>query len=797
MNIYKNSKKINTLHLLFFIFTFTIIFSFCNISVSAKNKTTSSVKKLHFTKKYTTLTIGKRKKYMISNLPKNHYVKYSVTPKKSAFIGKNSGILKVKGAGKIKVTASIFEKNGRKIRTLTDNILVKNKKTPLPNTTFKVKKQLNSWNFTLTLKSSRILLRKEVSKSQLTLSLKKKKIKVKAFFTKLSKDGKNITYTIRSSKQHILCPGDSSSNGTYRIESTILPKSLTTKYKERINKNSISGFVLQQNGAPVSKAFVQIRTLNTTLGCYTNASGYYKLNQIKNPLSLSVTKKGFISQKITSLNISKRGTICENIIMKSSSDSNYSLDILVTDTSGIPLKNASVKILPANKNIFSSNITNSKQYLDSFSSNTILISGKTDKDGKISFTNVKNSTSGKYTKILFNNSTSFSYDSNFTFQTNNRISTENILNTSSSYLIYISNNTANHLTSTNYQACRISFSFSELYTNNAFLQIQLEKCSNINVNNLSIKWDSNLNPSNISTIDLSFYDTNSHEPLYKTSAGKKSFYTSNNSIRFANTISLSLQDGSYYLELRAKAEDGTPIGISYLSPLIISNGNIQRCEIVIQTPSFSRALIYLETADQSRLSNYSSTKQNATFYLYQIIDNHYFLVETLNSSPYINSSYNILTSDIIIPCLLEDNCYLLCSGLDDIVAKEYKIFMGKELNLSFSKEEAVFTPPSLQIVCINSNKHTTNICMPSDFDNTSLWISFSKKYSISQYAIRTSASYPNTVIAFYKTNGTLLTTTLIPLNQINSTTARSSAKNTITDIYKNKEILTTNQDSYQ
>lgn len=62
---------------------------------------------------------------------------------------------------------------------------------------FSYNQTINPWNHTITLKSKRIMRKKEVIRSTLTLSKKGKKKQIyRAKFASLSSNGKKITYTI-------------------------------------------------------------------------------------------------------------------------------------------------------------------------------------------------------------------------------------------------------------------------------------------------------------------------------------------------------------------------------------------------------------------------------------------------------------------------------------------------------------------------------------------------------------------------------------------------------------------------
>ena len=148
-----------------------------------------------FARKYNILTIEKNVLYKIKNLGKTDYVRYSVSNPSLASIGKKSGLMTPKKAGKLTVNAVIYNKKHKRLKTLTNNVTIQQKKQILPNAVFKVNKGINPWNFTISLSCSRILLKKEIQADKLTITPKgRKSPKLTASFTSISADGKEIIY---------------------------------------------------------------------------------------------------------------------------------------------------------------------------------------------------------------------------------------------------------------------------------------------------------------------------------------------------------------------------------------------------------------------------------------------------------------------------------------------------------------------------------------------------------------------------------------------------------------------------
>lgn len=801
-------NKINNLFNMKLLLFITILF-LCILLLSANYSlasATKSKKNYSFSKTYFTLSVGKKIHYQVKHLNKGQFVIYSVSNKKVATIKKKSGWLYSKKPGKIRVKASIYNKGGKKIKTLYDKVTIKKRKSCLPNATFKTKEKINPWNFSLTLTCSRILLKKEVSKSTLTLLPKgKNKPTITANFTKLANNGKDVVYTIRQSHQHSLCPGNSSMNGTYSIQSSLFSKKLTINYTERLTKNTISGFVLQNNGNPIHNAFVNLKTSTDSLHCYTDSNGYYQLTNVKKPLSLTVTKSGYLQKVISSLNISSKGTMCENVILKSSSDTSASLDILVTDTNNNPLFNATIQIFLDSKKASTKQIELSNSSIDTFSKTDSLFCGMTDSTGRLSLFNSYNPKKVSCTKILLNQQMQISYDSSYSYNPSNKKTlSKNTLNSKDCYVIYISNNILDNHSITSYYTKKLYFSFAELDTNHAFLHVQLESCPSLTTNNLSIKWDSDSDISHCTFLDIRLYHRNFHEPFYKKTVTNNNLtITQNNSTLLPTSLPFSLPDDTYYIQLCAKSENGKMIGLSSIESIQVKNGVILQHEINIKQPYYSRILTYADYSDFSFISNLSpssdvsgSSSRTATFHLYQILNNNYFFINTFTTAPFCTQSIDLQTSNLIVSHLLKDQNYLLYPSLDQITCNSSSLLNIKDKNIYTEESDALLSStPLMKIQCEILKNPNQVITVPSDFSINTLCVSYNYEYTLDQNTIRLSQTYPNTVIAFYQLDGTLLATSFT--SRIIKFPSNLSPKNTsITDFYTNKEILTTNQDSY-
>ena len=664
---------------------------------------------------------------------------------------------------------------------------VKNaKKRYLPHTKIKVKKSLNPWTFTITLSSSRILLKREVAKSKLLLSSKKKKsFIVTVPFTKLSKNGKKLTYRIPASKRHLFCPGNSSRNGTYFIKSSLFPKKLSVNYTERLTKQTISGFVLQQNGRPIKNAFIHLKTASKVLTSHTDKNGYYNIDHVKNPSSLTVSKTGYDKNTISSLKISKKGVICENIILKPTKDNLPSIHFFITDTNNRPLPNATVQIFSAAKRV-SSKKTNFSSCFDSFLKKEQLLCAKSNSNGKLSFTDIKNKKTFPCTKMVWEETMQLSYINSYSPDLSNRSAIGNKINTKDQYIIYVSDNAVQNNSIESYNTVKLTFSFSLLHTNHLLIHIKLKKAPFVNTKNLSIKLDSSFDSSSCEFLDLSIYHKSNQIPFYRTILEKNTFILSKDILSLPAYLSVALPEDTYYIRLCAKSKDASVIGASSITSVAVKNGAFLPCRLQLQSSCYSRILTFCETEKE--------VTTNA-FNLYQIYNGMYFLLDRFNTDSFTWSAYHMQTASLITAGMVCDEKYLLYPASSNFITTNNPIIAPTADKLWKSSEETLLSAPLCQISCQADHSKPYAVPVFPDFSNQTFDIIYNRQYTLNQTTLRKSAAYPNTVLAFYKKNGTFLTISLTASNQ--NISAFHIPKHSVLDIYRNSEILTTSQDSYQ
>lgn len=732
-----------------------------------------------FATRYHSLTINQKVQYKINHMKKGYSVSYTVSNPSLAKITKKTGILTPKEAGKITVSAAIYNKSHKKIKTLTNTITILKKKNVLPNAVFKVNKTINPWDFTLSLSCSRILLKKEIQSDKLTILPEGKKAPVlNAAFSKLSEDGKEVTYTITPASRTKLCPGNFSMDGNYILESTCFSKKLALTYEERLPQNTLSGFVFHTNGNPVKNALVSLKKGTvTTKKCYTDQNGYYNLRNVFDGDSLTAEKEGFQKTVLTNPAISQKGTTCENIVLRSLSESSANIKFLVTDTDNVPLPDASIQIFTDNN---TPDKTNSES-IDSYSKDSLLYSGKTDASGTLFLSNCTDFSVSSCSNLTIQEKAELSYCASSDLSSENtEILSPAILNTTDDYTIYTGRFSIDSPYSA-YATQKIQFSFRNLITNQAFLHIRLKKCSNIQIKDLTLTYENSL--AHCHTVSLHFYHPSMQTSFYQYTIDNKFFQIDYNNININSYLPITLPDNTYFLSVEALTEDGMLLAKSPILPVTVQNACISSQTISLFHSRYARALVYGD------FTEYFPYK--ASFRLFQKWKDTYFFIDTYFTTPFTKNENNFITSNLLLSALLPNQDYFLLPAAEDISVKELLSFSTTQDNTFLSKENAEYSDtPLLQIHCISDS------ASPDFLENISsnqIQMKYHNSHDISEDFIRSGKNYPNSVTAIYQKDGSLLTTTLtIPPADIKNVITVSTSN--IIDIYTNKEILITNQD---
>lgn len=752
---------------------------FCPFPTYAK--TSKAASSPCFVIKYHTLFVNQKIQYQIKHLKNEYSVSYTISNSSLAHITKKTGILTPKKAGNIMVKAIIYTKKHKKIKTLTNRVTITTKKNILPNAVFKLKKSINPYNFTISLSCNRILLKKEIQSDTLTILPKGKNAPIlNAAFSKLSKDGKEVTYTLNSSSQKKLCPGNFSMDGNYTLESTCFSKKLALTYEERLPQNTLSGFVFHTDGNPVKNALISLKKGTvTTKKCYTNQNGHYKLRSVFEGDFLTVEKDGYQTTVLQNPTISEKGTTCENIILRSLSESSVNLKFLVTDINNNPLPDASIQIFEDKKIHESTHFEST----DSFNKNNLLFSDKTDASGTLLLSNRTNLSSASCSNLTIQENAVLSYTASSNLSSaNTKILPSSVLNTVDNYTIYV-NKFSMENPSSAYATQKIQFSFCNLITNQAFLHIKLRKCDNTQIKNLTLNYENPL--SHCHAITLYFYHPEHQSSFYQYTVDNRFFQIENNKITISSYLPITLPDNTYFLSVNALTEDGMILAKSSVLPVTIQNSCLSSGTISLYRPRYARALIYGDFTEHF--------PYKVSFQLYQKYENNYFFIDTFSTTPFTKNVNDFITADLLFSNLLPYQNYFLLPASEDISSKELLSFSATFQNTFLSKENANYSnTPLLQIHCIATNHANSDFL--EDFSSNSIKIKYHTSHTISKDFIRSSQNYPNSVIAVYLKNGKLLTTTLTIPPADNQKVIQTTTSNII-DIYTNKEILITNQDS--
>lgn len=747
----------------------------CNVSAKAKNN-------ISFFKKYQTVTLHNPLKYEIKNLQKTDSVFFSTSNSSLASINKKSGLLTPKKTGTVTVTAKIYNKKNVLLKTLHDTITIK-KKHCIPNAFFKTKKNINSWNFTFTLSCSRILLKSEISSDILNISPKgKTSPKLTASFSKLSSDGKTITYKLSPSSQKKLCPGDSSMNGTYILKSSSFSQKLTVTYKERLTNNTISGFVLKEDGSPIKNALLSLKKQGIAKqNCYSDSNGHYSFQNVVSSDTLIVSKDGFQTKKVDNPTVSREGITCENIILRSSDCSSAAIKFLVTDKKNVSIPDADIYLL-SGTSANTIDTVNNKTSAGFIKEDVILYSGKTDNNGTILLTSFDKNKNAPCSCIDIDNDSKLSYSANTKLFSTNTVKLSNsILNTADYYTIIVQSFFPDNITAS-YQTQLFTFSFSDLLTEHAEIHILLSKNTTITLDNIIFYSADSL--SDCHTLSISLYHPQQNKSFYQAALSNENFKRENNEIILTASLPLSIPDGTYYISVKALSKSDILLAASSILPITITDSKILSENILLEQPRFARLLAYLNESD--------NLLDNVSFNLYQKCDNFYFYIKSIAGKSFQKNNADFYTASLLLSGLHEKCQYLLLPAGNSFQVRNSTPFSVTSENSYLSENSAWYSSPIIKLECLLSSEN--NISSFYFSNNTSPFINAPHCHTISQKFIRSSNNYPNCVFAYYKKNGTLLSLslTLSPINQ--NKVFSFSNSNTITDIYINKKILITNQD---
>ena len=648
----------------------------------------------------------------------------------------------------------------------------KNVKSPYADITLTPVRCINSRTYKITFDSNKIILKKDVNKSY--ISLKNKRSTLKATFSSVSVDGKKITYILNKKSIKKITPGNGSMNGSYDVNFSFCKYKTAVMYTEKIIKRSITGFILSSDGVPIYNASVSLKTKNNKLiSSRTDKNGQYTLavNKVTSG-HLTVQKTGYIKQILNNIKTSENSALCQNFILKSRKSSPIAAMFRITDLSGNSLSNCQIDIIDCDKNI--ANFT-------------------TDKNGRIIIKNTKSiSAFSSFTNINISDKIKEISYINKKYNTSNIPVKTCSIKKENSYIFSISQSTNNSASS--YKRLQFRFSFNDIHTDNVCFNIKLSKSvSDSSISDMSINLDSNdlvQNTTNF-TIELFPLITSDlfSEPIFRYNCyipaelhGNSSFKlrqlisSSDNNSQTLPDDSLSLSDGLYYIKLKAFSSGNISIGGVCITPFKVIDGKFDTITASIK-PKCSKEIIAYVNSDINRHS--SDFTSDISFILCQNKDDQIIPVAPI----YIDNCYFTYKKDtsFAIASLTLTDLSLDC---------DYTIYPY----YSYSE----FTIASKKNFYTSANNSIDQVeCLPSDSINNSKTFSelyqhnlelSTKLYSIitlSSTLIRSAPDYPNSVLCIYDTESEISSVSCI------NTSAASyiSSANISFDIFTNNDYI--------
>lgn len=662
----------------------------------------------------------------------------------------------------------------------------------LRNVHFLVQGNINSYNHTITLKSSRILLRKEVSKSKLIL--RKGSNRFTASFSSLSKDGKKVTYILSHTTAKKLSPRTGKYNGKYQITSSLFSQKLSITYRERIQKETVTGFVLQENGSPISHALIQAKRNNKVISkTYTDSKGYYQIQAKgeKESLSIAVSHSEYYPYTLSSVSFQKNNTVCENFILRKKNSSHFTMEFQIKDMQKKPVSDATIQIFSKHNLDNDNNSDKTKRKI--FSSEHLLFTGTTNDAGNLTlstFQTIPNKTSC----TIFNGSkeNKISYKKEFLFQQKSHTypcQSTKVLNPSTTYTIRIFKEDATGRQIFADQL--VDFSFQHIITNAVSFSLILSPPDDtLPVNHLSTKWDSESSFFSLSKMQIQLYKRGYSHPIIMQTIPKNRILQNGDilSIPFSYEDFPLYESFTYSLRIKALDEKDNCLADSDIIPIASTEQLFQN--VFLLTNRFGRILCYGNILEDS------PQPQNAVFALYEKQNtNDYYFIDYFKTTPFIKCD-NYDMASLPLSALHIGKEYLIVSESGAITTNDSLSFFADTNNTLLRPVEDSF-PPIANIYCQKNRENQKSVSQKTtDF----FFSHFSSHYPFSQKEIRKSMNYPNCIYACYKKNGQHLACILSSKPaQVGTPYPVSIAKkeNIIIDILSNDEAITTNQKSYQ
>ena len=286
------------------------------------------------------------------------------------------------------------------------------------------------------------------------------------------------------------------------------------------------------------------------------------------------------------------------------------------------------------------------------------------------------------------------------------------------------------------------------------------------------------------TVSFSFFKTGQKKAFYETSF-KYTMNTKDSHPFSISRIPVSLLSGTYFLRISGMDEHRKLLYSSAVTKIIVKNGCISPAAITLHKKQYARLF--------ACFSGDNLPESEVSFDLFQKTEENYFYLDTVSSSGFTKKFSDLYTADLSFSCLLPLETYLFQPTEAHFRSSSFLIAKISSENLYPTEDAALSASPFLQCSCIYTKNEKTEY--PSDFSDHKIHILPEIDILITKEQIRTDSSYPNSVIAIYKKDGTPISTTLSP--KLDKNTVFKESPDTIIDIYTNHELLMTNQSSYQ
>ena len=730
---------------------------------------TSAKSSIYFNKTYSSIAVGKSVTYQVKGMSKGQYCRFSSTSPSIASVKKKTGKVIGKKAGTVKICVSIYNKNGKRKKTLSDTLTIR--EAVIPHAGFELDTSINSWNFRLRLSCNRILLKKEVNNTKLKLTNKTEpSFSVHADFLSLSSDGKKVTYQVRSKDKKKLCPKNGSKDGTYILSSSSFSNKIKLNYIERISSHSLVGYIYSCKNVPVHHAKIICKTANGDVVFYSDIHGRYECKNITSIEQLTVIKEGYYQKSISHIILSDKDAYCQNIFLHPINESS-SFAIHIMDKNKKSISNVSVYLLSDSQN-------NDELSMKNISTQNALLLGESDNEGNLLFYQGNYPTTSDYTSVtMFQDGTKqITYEKEFCFSTNNRYLLPDNFDKNRDYILYIKKNDYSDC-NWNISPMILRFQPNDFMTDLISFSLICDTASYLNIQNLSVKSDSSFSMSSYPTRFLysifSPFDTN---PIYTNEFTSDSLMSTGNPIPLQ--LPVCLNDGNWQIRIQGLDSSDNIIATSPLQTFEVNNHSTN-ISLTIYPNTYAKFLAYGEHTLPSNCT--------ASFKLYEKTDTGYAYLDTITTPVLQGNSYSIKKTTFFLEHLCPFSTYILCPEEDSLFCKNNTIFSPEISDLHPTLSASKTSVPLATVFCVHDSFSKVDLpaCSGDNFSSNALI------YTITKENIESGENCPNTIVTVSDQNGSYL------FSQILFSSATCFSPEYIVDIYGNKKVLITTQDSYQ